>query len=73
MLMITSFIPLPGGSGGAEAGFYLFFGMFFPQSGVIAIAILIWRIFTFYMPIVAGVIFSNIVKFNYDILPPKLC
>lgn len=66
VLMITSFIPLPGGSGGAEAGFYLFFGMFFPQSGVIAIAILIWRMFTFYMPIIAGIIFSNIGKFKFD-------
>lgn len=59
VLMITSFVPLPGGSGGAEAGFYLFFGIFFPQTGIIAIAILIWRILTFYMPIIAGIIFSK--------------
>jgi len=64
VLMITSFVPLPGGSGGAEAGFYLFFGIFFPKSGVIAIAILMWRVFTFYMPIIAGIIFSNIGDFK---------
>lgn len=62
VLMITSFVPLPGGSGGAETGFYLFFSIFFPQTGVIAIAILIWRAFTFYMPIIAGMLFSNAIK-----------
>lgn len=64
VLMITSFVPLPGGSGGAEAGFYLFFSMFFSQTGVIAIAILIWRLVTFYMPILAGMFFSNVGKFK---------
>lgn len=64
VLMITSFVPLPGGSGGAETGFYLFFSIFFPQTGVIAIAILIWRAFTFYMPILVGMLFSNAIKFN---------
>lgn len=59
VLMVSSFIPLPGASGGAESSFYLFFGMFFNKTGSIAIAILIWRIITFYIPILAGIIFSN--------------
>lgn len=67
VLMITSFVPLPGGSGGAETGFYLFFGMFFPQTGVIAIAILIWRIVTFYIPILVGMLFSNVGKFKVSL------
>lgn len=29
VLMVTSFVPMPGGSGGAEGGFYMIFGMFF--------------------------------------------
>lgn len=59
VLMISSFVPLPGGSGGAEGGFYLFFGMFFTQSGIIGIVIILWRLITFYLPILAGMIFSG--------------
>lgn len=60
VLLISSFVPLPGGSGGAEGGFYMFFGMFFLQSGVLAAAVLLWRIMTFYLPIAAGMVFSHI-------------
>lgn len=59
VLMISSFIPLPGASGGAESSFYLFFGIFFKNSGTIGIAILIWRIITFYIPILIGILFSK--------------
>ena len=53
--MICSFVPLPGGSGGAEGGFLLLFGSAFAASGKsIAVAILLWRLLTFYMPIVVG-------------------
>lgn len=62
VLMISSFIPLPGASGGAEGSFYLFFGYFFLKTGNIGIAILIWRIFTFYITILVGTIFSRPVK-----------
>lgn len=60
VLMISSFVPLPGGSGGAEGGFYMFFGMFFVQSGILAAAVLLWRIVTFYFPIIAGMICNHI-------------
>lgn len=59
VLLISSFVPLPGGAGGAEGGFYLFFGMFFVQTGILSIAIVLWRILTFYLPIVAGMCFSR--------------
>lgn len=59
--MISSFVPLPGGSGGAEGGFLLFFGSDFSAQGKsVALAILLWRILTFYLPIVSGSIFSFI-------------
>lgn len=58
VLMISSFVPLPGAAGGAEGSFYLFFGMFFDKGEFISIAILLWRIITFYLPIGAGMIFS---------------
>ncbi len=59
VLLISSFVPLPGGAGGAEGGFYLFFGMFFVHSGILSVAIVLWRILTFYLPIVAGMCFSR--------------
>jgi uncharacterized protein (TIRG00374 family) len=60
VLMLTSFIPLPGGSGGAEGGFYLFFRMFFPKAALLAIAIILWRVFTFYLPIIVGIMFTKL-------------
>ncbi len=65
VLMISSFIPLPGGSGGAEGGFYVFFKVFISQNGLLAVALLLWRFFTFYLPIIVGTFFSrNIRKEN---------
>lgn len=61
VLLISSFVPLPGGSGGAEGGFYLFFGMFFVSaSGLLSVAIILWRLMTFYLPILAGLVATRI-------------
>lgn len=62
VLMVSSFIPLPGASGGAEGSFYLFFAPFFTQTGSIGIAIFLWRILTFYFTILIGAIFSKPIK-----------
>lgn len=59
VLMFSSFVPLPGGAGGAEGGFYLLFGIFFHQVGIIAVAIVLWRVLTFYLPIVVGMCFCG--------------
>lgn len=59
ILMISSFVPLPGASGGAEGSFYVFFQMFFKASGSVSVAILLWRLITFYLPIVVGVWFAR--------------
>lgn len=50
--MAASFIPLPGSTGGAEGGFFLFFREFF--GGTIIPAIALWRIATFYVNILFG-------------------
>ncbi len=59
VLMISSFVPLPGAALGAEGSFLLFFSMYFSESEYIATAMLIWRFITFYIPIICGVMFLN--------------
>lgn len=58
VMMASSFVPLPGAAGGAELSFFLLFGMFF-SAGQLSSAILMWRLFTFYLPIVCGFIFAR--------------
>lgn len=52
VVMAASFIPLPGSTGGAEGGFYLFFREFFGDNIIPAIAL--WRVATFYVNIIFG-------------------
>lgn len=59
VVMVSSFMPLPGGSGAAEGCFYVFFDTFFTQS-TIKSAILIWRIITYFLNII---IFAPFIKF----------
>lgn len=53
VIMLTSFIPLPGAIGGAEGAFYMFFTLFFIANNIMA-AILLWRLITFYSCITFG-------------------
>ncbi len=57
--MISSFMPLPGGSGAAEGSFYVFFKIFFMES-TIKSAILVWRIITYLLVILVFAPFSNV-------------
>lgn len=54
----SSFVPLPGAAGGAELAYYMLYGSIFSSSQLSA-AVLTWRLFTFYFPIVVGLIFSR--------------
>ncbi len=53
--MVSSFVPLPGGAGGAELSFYFMFEMFFRK--FVSIAMLLWRFITFYFPIGIGIFY----------------
>lgn len=55
--MISSFVPLPGASGGAEYSFYTFFSPFCADRGVINLIMLLWRMITFYLPIGVGLVY----------------
>ena len=59
VVMVSSFMPLPGGSGAAEGFFYVFFSMFFTPN-TIKSAILIWRIITYFLNII---IFAPFIRF----------
>lgn len=56
VLNVSSFVPLPGAAGGAEYSFHTMFAMFFPVQ-LLALAVLLWRIVTFYLPICVGTAF----------------
>ncbi|MDA3846670.1 MAG: lysylphosphatidylglycerol synthase transmembrane domain-containing protein [Vallitaleaceae bacterium] len=65
VLMVTSFIPIPGASGGAEGGFVLIFGLFFISHYIIT-AIVIWRLITYYLGILIGGIWMMFAKIRTE-------
>lgn len=62
VLMISSFIPIPGASGGAEGGFTLILGLFFLHGGYIITAIVLWRLITYYLGVFIGGLWMVISK-----------
>ncbi len=51
VIMVSASIPTPGGAGGAEGMFAVIFSLFFPAGTSVAVAVLMWRVVTFYLPI----------------------
>ncbi|MBO4325788.1 MAG: flippase-like domain-containing protein [Clostridia bacterium] len=58
VLMVSSFVPIPGSGVGAEASFSLFFASFFTKEGQLGVAVILWRLISFYLTIVVGVFFA---------------
>lgn len=56
--MSSTFIPLPGAVGGAEFLFCVIYDGIF-NAKYMTCALLLWRIYTFYLPIIIGLIFSR--------------
>lgn len=52
-LIIASFIPVPGGSGGMEYGFITLFSSFVVDIKLSA-ALIVWRVITYYLPVIIG-------------------
>lgn len=52
-MLVTSLVPLPGASGGAEVGFLMFFSGIISGSSASAI-MLLWRLFTYYIGLILG-------------------
>lgn len=55
IMIIGSFVPIPGGTGGIEYGFIFFFGYFIGGS-ILHAMMLIWRFISYYLGIVLGAI-----------------
>ena len=61
VMLIGSFVPIPGGTGGLEYGFVTFYGNFITGSKLSA-ALLVWRFITYYFGLILGSIALNIKK-----------
>ena len=61
IMIIGSFVPIPGGTGGLEYGFIEFFGNFI-SGGTLSAIMLVWRFITYYFGMIVGAIALNIKK-----------
>lgn len=58
VLIMGSFVPIPGASGGIEFGYFKFFGNFIKGS-ILKASLLLWRTISYYLPmIIGGILFS---------------
>lgn len=57
VLMVSSFMPLPGAMGAAEGSYAAFFKGFFGEYYT-GVSTFIWRFLTFYLPILVGIIIN---------------
>ncbi|PWF99890.1 lysylphosphatidylglycerol synthase transmembrane domain-containing protein [Levilactobacillus bambusae] len=56
IVIVISLFPIPGGSGGAEYSFEALFGSFITSSSKLVLAMLLWRILTYYLGMLSGLI-----------------
>ena len=59
VMLIGSFVPIPGGTGGLEYGFVEFYGNFI-SGGALNAMMLLWRVITYYFGMLIGGIALNI-------------
>lgn len=61
VMLIGSFIPIPGASGGLEYAFSQFYGVFITGT-TLTLVMLLWRTLTYYLGVIIGAILLNIRK-----------
>lgn len=61
VMLIGSFIPIPGASGGLEYAFSQFYGVFISGTAL-TLVMLLWRALTYYLGVIIGAILLNIRK-----------
>lgn len=70
VLMFSSFMPLPGAMGAAELGYAGFFKKIFGD--YTGAATMLWRIFTFYLPILVGIVHMLTLKRRGIVVPDNI-
>lgn len=63
VMLMGSFVPIPGGTGGLEYGFVAFYGTFI-TGGVLSAIMLVWRFITYYFGMIVGSIAVNMKRVN---------
>lgn len=58
VMLMGSFVPIPGGTGGLEYGFMAFYGSFI-KGGTLSAIMLVWRFITYYFGLIIGSIAVN--------------
>lgn len=61
VMLIGSFIPIPGASGGLEYAFTQFYGVFIKNASL-TLVMLLWRTLTYYFGVIVGAVLLNIRK-----------
>lgn len=61
IVMVISLFPIPGGTGGAEYSFSTLFSSFITANSKLVLAMLLWRILTYYFGMFAGM-FALVIK-----------
>lgn len=61
IFMVTSVFPIPGGAGGAEYGFLVLFGHYVTNHSKLVLAMLLWRLLTYYGGIFVGMV-ATVIK-----------
>ena len=56
VMMIGSFVPIPGGTGGIEYGFVYFIGYILNNPGLVTAIMLIWRLISYYFAMILGAV-----------------
>ncbi|GAX03764.1 membrane protein [Secundilactobacillus pentosiphilus] len=56
IVMVISIFPIPGGSGGAEYAFTVLFSSYITNSSKLVLAMLLWRLLTYYLGILVGMV-----------------
>ncbi|USS92922.1 flippase-like domain-containing protein [Fructilactobacillus ixorae] len=56
IFLVISIFPIPGGAGGAEYSFEKLFGSYIHSSSKLALAMILWRLLTYYLGLVLGLV-----------------
>lgn len=65
-MIIGSFVPIPGGTGGLEYGFMFFFGQLISDNSILVTVMLLWRVVTYYLGMIFGGILIPLTKKESD-------